>query len=302
MASSPPPPRASSSDALDGDVRRQARKLQKKRRDFPSSTPEFPEHLRDSDDSDSEDRSHATPMSINMNQSIFGLIAAAGSRVDFNTRFEGNSSDEEETQDLSQTTILDPSEQKRKSEQKKKLSKHRLLKSFATLPKRKSKSTHEPSRLSQPDQDGDDSSDTHEPPTAPTVTLSGEDNRIAPVMSRILQAEEEMSSRPSFDIERISSDLQNSVVDVSESTPLARRLMEIFEFDEPERVIEGELLSFSIILLRLNLTSRRISLLAPAKCPITGIPIYHGEAYLFLRILTKESGLSFSRFSNAPVV
>lgn len=47
--------------------------------------------------------------------------------------------------------------------------------------------------------------------------------------------------RASFDMERRSSDLDASG-DSDESSALAKRLMEIFEFDEPEQVIEGRCL------------------------------------------------------------
>lgn len=230
--------RASSSDIRDGESKRQARKLQKKRRDMPSSSVEFPERLKDDDPSDDEDRNLATPMSMNMNQSFFGLIAAAGSSVDFNTRFEGNSSDEEEDEDLSQTTVLDPSKRKPPPSRKQRNhTKNRLLKSLASLPKRKSRTKKEPSKLSQADQDDDDLN-VDDADTLPPAPLDDDDNRIAPVMSRILQAEEEMSSRPSFDIQRKPSDAQKAK-EAPDATPLAIRLMEIFEFDQPEQVIEG---------------------------------------------------------------
>lgn len=186
-------------------------------------------------------------MSVNMNQSIFGLIAAAGSRVDFNTRFDGNSSDEEDAQgsrdtlsgpsNLAQTTVLPPKTKKHN----KSSSKHRLLKSFATLPRLRPKSKHEPSRLSQPEPSTDDAAESSEPSeTQPSLSATEEAAlpRRPSVMSRMLQAKAEMSSRPSFDIERKSSELRRSE-DSDDTTPLARRLMEIFEFTEPEQVIEG---------------------------------------------------------------
>ena len=189
-------------------------------------------------------------MSVNMNQSIFGLIAAAGSRVDFNERFDDGSSDDEGSQhpgrreDLSQTAILqsphkDDDDTKRRH--KKRLSGHRLLKSFATLPTRKNKAKRESSRSSAPVVPAsDDQSECSEPSEIPAITMDkDEDNRLAPVMSRMLQAQAEMASRPSFDLERRSTQLSRTDDDDDESTPLAKRLMEIFQFEEPERVIEG---------------------------------------------------------------
>jgi sterol 3beta-glucosyltransferase len=57
-------------------------------------------------------------------------------------------------------------------------------------------------------------------------------------MSRMLEAKAEMASRPSFDIERFSGEHSRPGVG-GDSSLLAQRLMEIFEFDEPEKVIEG---------------------------------------------------------------
>lgn len=224
------------------------RKLRRKAPGLSSSTPNLPEPLLDSDDS--ADDGHAevmpTPMSVNMNQSIFGLIAAAGSRVDFNTRFDGNSSDEEDGSkespssppSTSQTTVLRPDTKKHK----KSLSKHRLLKSIATLPRLKPKSKHERSRLSQPEHSADEpsqSDDANETQTSSSPGAEARPARRPSVMSRMLQARAEMSSRPSFDMERRSADLIRSEDDDDEATPLARRLMEIFGFSELEQVIQG---------------------------------------------------------------
>ncbi|EFY97936.2 glycosyl transferase family 28 and UDP-glucoronosyl domain protein [Metarhizium robertsii] len=235
-----------------GRQRRIGRNPFKKRHDDPSATlPDLPDLLKhsDSDDEDSPNdpaSKRGRAMSVNMNQSIFGLIAAAGSRVDFNTRFDDGSSDEEDSEqskssngsrDLSQTIILPPRDKNARRGHKKKLSSgHRLLKSLSTLPKRKSKN-REASRLSAPLMDSSDDARESADLATSAMPQDKEDNRLAPVMSRMLQARAEIASRPSFDMERRSSDLDASG-DSDESSALAKRLMEIFEFDEPEQVIE----------------------------------------------------------------
>lgn len=239
MASTPPP-------HTDADGNKRRNRLHKKHRpEISASTPELPERLQDSDESDVEDGAELTnAMTVNMNQSIFGLIAAAGSRVDFNNRFDGNSSDEDEglassskQHDLAQTTILSSPGRPKSRGHKKKLSTHKLFKSIATLPKLKSRK-REPSKLSQAaDGEHDDEQEDDGTLSPPAVTLTTHEHRLQPVMSRMLQAREELSSRPSFDMERRSADLSRSEGGDA-STPLARRLMEIFEFDEPEHVIE----------------------------------------------------------------
>ncbi|XP_044717687.1 GRAM domain-containing protein [Hirsutella rhossiliensis] len=199
-------------------------------------------------DSDSEDEppSHVGPtrpgpLSVNMNQSIFSLIAAAGSRVNFNERFDDGSSDDDasQPQDLSKTVVLDPSPGRDAAacRHKKKLSGHRLLKSLSTLPRRKTKTKRESSHSSAPvpSPDSPDDSDDASQPSA--VTLQKGDSRVAPVMSRMLQARAEMSSRPSFDLERPSADVSRTEQG-DDATTLAKRLKDIFDFDEPEQVIE----------------------------------------------------------------
>ncbi|KAH8670553.1 hypothetical protein BGZ61DRAFT_107716 [Ilyonectria robusta] len=234
----------------DDDMRKRvSKKLHKKRREERTATV-FPEPLRDSDDSAEEQDapSQGPPMFMNMNQSIFGLIAAAGSRVDFNDRFDGISSDEEEghgttrrdtrADDLAKTSVLKVSS-KEKGSRRKKFSDHKLLRSLPTLPKLLPKSKRHSSRLSAPKEEAEESSEasTSSASTPPTFTLTRHDSRQAPMMSRMLEAKAEMVNRPSFDVERLSSDVssQSQSVDLP---PLAKKLMEIFEFDEPEQVIE----------------------------------------------------------------
>ncbi|KAM0477818.1 hypothetical protein ACHAPX_005584 [Trichoderma viride] len=238
-------------------------------RDDSTLTAELPEPLQGSDDDTSENVGFAqtSPMAVNMNQSIFGLIAAAGSRVDFNTRFDDGSSDEDDGEDdgegggrlkplssrqrdLSQTAILGsfPAKDKRIGH-KKKLSGHRLLKSFASLPRRKS--GRGSGKVWEPPEEVDEPESSEPPsPKKPSQQLEEEEDlRVAPVMSRMLEAQAEMASRSSFDIdiERDSSgpdrtdegeEEQEEEGEGSHVTALARKLMEIFDFDEPERVIE----------------------------------------------------------------
>ncbi|KAL6876836.1 glycosyltransferase family 1 protein [Trichoderma novae-zelandiae] len=266
-----PTPRSTSPEGLDGADAAPA-PAPSLPTDDRTPIAELPEPLQGSDDDEtSENVGPANPghMAVNLNQSIFGLIAAAGSRVDFNTRFDDGSSDEDEGgslkplrsrhRDLSQTAILGSLPPKDKRLGKKHLDGHRMLKSFASLPKRTSRSGKGSSRLWEPTQEVDEQS---EPSASPSPNMSAkqsqDDLRIAPVMSRMLEAKAEMASRPSFEIERDPSgpdhtDEGEGEADEEEEegdeeddedsegehvTELARKLMEIFKFDEPERVIE----------------------------------------------------------------
>lgn len=226
--------------------------LQRRRRQDSTATV-FPEPLRESDDSADEDDgpTQGPPMFMNMNQSIFGLIATASSRVDFNDRFDGMSSDEEgegsgsqnnRHEDIAQTSILQPAGKgKGKVNRRKKLSDHKLLRSLPALPKLRSRHKSQPSRLAPveaADESDGEGSGASSPAPALTLTRQDTQGRLAPVMSRMLEAKADLSSRPSFDLDRLSLDVSRSS-DGDEVTALSKKLKEIFEFDEFEQVIEG---------------------------------------------------------------
>ncbi|KAK1986067.1 glycosyltransferase family 28 domain-containing protein [Colletotrichum cereale] len=288
MATPGPAGAASVSFGGDDEVKKRVgKKLLKKR--FESSTPamELPERLKEGDDSREEDLvpTQGPPMFMNMNQSIFGLIAAAGSRVDFHDRFE--SSDDESADDrdrdhdrhrdsaddktrglghllhrkqrrpdnqqpdLSKTTVLRKDSSSKSEKHRRKISGSKLLRSLPALPRLpRHKSKKEKSKLESPSEEVSDASQAL--PTQPAADRIREeeeeeeeddeddrDHRLAPVMSRMLEAKAEMSARPSFDIDRLSADqLTYSDSAESNSTALARRLQDIFEFDHPEAVIE----------------------------------------------------------------
>ncbi|KAI8627611.1 glycosyltransferase family 1 protein [Xylariaceae sp. FL1651] len=254
----------------DATRRRVSRKIAKKRREGHRPTMAFPDHFKDLQDDADEDvlpPSQGPHMFMNMNQSIFGLIAAAGSSVDFNDRFEGQSSDEDDGaaaddddaegkvegrrhEQVAKTTILKKSSSgKEKGNQSEKSGRRisgQLLRSLPQLPRLATRSLSKHSKLKNsqpPDSSVDTESKMMVSPIAesqtPTIEPSqaeGEE-RLAPVMSRMLEARAEMSSRPSFDLESLSRDQQNEK-DKSGPSALACKLKEIFEFDHPEEVIE----------------------------------------------------------------
>lgn len=237
--------------------RRVSRKLRKKQQGEHRPRFDLPEPLRDEDDDvdDEPAPSQGPPMFMNMNQSIFGLIAAAGSKVDFNERFDGSSSedegDERGEEDLSKTTILQrPQKTKKESQHQRKLSSHRLLQSVPNLSKLKSITKRGKSKrttgIAGQEDEGGPSTGTSDPTSPrrsvsepPEIKLTREDSsRLAPVMSRMLDARAEVSGRPSFDVGRPSLDA-DGLGESEEVSRLARRLMQIFEFDAPEKVLQG---------------------------------------------------------------
>ncbi|KAL2163771.1 hypothetical protein VTH06DRAFT_5830 [Thermothelomyces fergusii] len=260
-------------------ARRISRRLQKKNQDG-AHTPavELPDRLKDhGEPADGEEevlrpQSYGGGMFMNMNQSIFGLIAAAGSQAGFADRFEGNSSDDDDgtespmaktiagpkglqdasapSETLSRTTVLPRhGELLRKSDHRhrRKFSESRILRSVPGLARLSSKLKSSRSPKSPPRSDEhvrlqDDATDADVPPSglAPAIEITRSETLTAPVMSRMLEARAQMAARPSFDLERSSGQPSPAADGSGEPGPteLASRLAQIFEFDGPEEVIQ----------------------------------------------------------------
>jgi sterol 3beta-glucosyltransferase len=212
---------------------------------------------------------------LNMNQSIFGLIAAAGSQADFSGRFESQSSEDEDDDDddrandamsrtvagprtlpstssgargLAQTTVLQRKGVVPKVDtgsHRKKISESlfRSVSSLARLGDRIKSSKSDKSKSEGSDESIPLPGDGTAAPASnvPAIEITRTESRTAPVMSRMLEARAEMESRPSFDGDRTSKPAKgtdDSDVGDSGPTELAKKLAEIFHFDQPEEVIE----------------------------------------------------------------
>lgn len=225
--------------------KRVARKLTKRRNEGHQATMELPERFQDGDDADED---YTAPNA--MNQSVFGMITAAvGPKVDFNARFDAQSSDEEDdsrkpTRQSSESHINNDSIDQRsgKSERhRRKFSESKLIRSFSRLgSKSKSKSSNtvaqgSRSRTPSPVRDSPQES------TASDIKSPQFQPRDAPVMSRMLDAQAKLALRPSFDMPRTSKDLTEIDEDEeTSSTSLAKKLREIYKFETPEEVVEGK--------------------------------------------------------------
>lgn len=280
----------------DADVKKKvARKLTKRRKEGHQVTMEIPDRFKDGDDADMDFTTPAAGGNAFMNQSVFGMIAAAGSQVDFNSRFDPQSSDDEDEESSPQNSGLQvnktrrqekaPAEPGKPEKHRRKFSENRLLRSLPRLGTRsKSKSSKTSPRTSSPGSPVPESPSEQIPPA---IQLSRTASRDAPVMSRMLEAKAELSMRPSSDLPRPDS-IEEEDTGGKKSSALARRLMEIFDFDKPEDVIEG-MSKLPMTWGSANL--RRISLLAFEKCIATRIYVYNLKTYLFLCISTKEIGM-----------
>ena len=251
------PPGGSPPPEEEAKARLTPRKLFKRRPKDAAAGPEMPERLRCGDDAGEEEitaTSEGPTMYMDMNQSIFGLIAAAGSRVDFTDRFQPPSSDEEDgggdggseadDEHVAKTTVFGRHARSGRSSGKqahrRKLSGHKLLRSLPALPRlAKSKLRRDHTKAHAEHDDDDDKSDDGDSIAQSVGAAAADDKRPAPVMSRMLEAQAEMAARPSFEMEGLSDEVGAGDEDEGEVSPLARKLKEIFEFDESEEVIEG---------------------------------------------------------------
>ena len=197
-----------------------------------------------------------------MNQSVFSMIAAAGSKVDFNARFEDESSESEEEdgapkaqhrveEHASDTTPQEYADRQREepvaraksAREHGKFLEHSMLRS---LPKLTSRTKKEKNYMSQ---------STILPPNEDKSALQRSITpRDAPVMSRMLEAEARMSSSTIISKEEKDKvDISNQVEQprsTSSRGSLATRLKEIFGFENPEEVISG--MSHRILLVGLD--------------------------------------------------
>ncbi|KAI9843091.1 MAG: Sterol 3-beta-glucosyltransferase [Sclerophora amabilis] len=212
-----------------------ARKLAK-RRDRSRHSLDIPEKFKDGEDAHEDVTAPQGKNAQYMNQSVFSMIAAAGSKVDFHSRFDDDTSDSEEEQDQAgkevsrehleaprdpQTTVHKPGKTQRRS------SERRLLKSLPKLNLNTIKEKNYMSRSSR-----SISTDARRPENARSRVTP----REAPVMSRMLEAQARLSSSDhGSEMQKAEEELEKDGAGAANT--LASRLMEIFEFDKPEDVI-----------------------------------------------------------------
>ena len=230
--------------------KRVGRKLTKKRKPLRHTSVQYPERLKEGDDAQ-EDVTAAKGTSAQcVQQSVFSMIAAAGSKADFHSRFDDESSDSEgEThtdskrvkdqesrtppQQLAADQHEDTLEKAAHSRHLQRSHEHDLLKSLPKLNLRAVKDKSYMSRSSLPSSAGQ----KHLSENAMGVTP-----RDAPVMSRMLEAEAQFGTAtelPESKAELMSS--SGLAEDATGHSNLANRLREIFGFDKAEEVISGPL-------------------------------------------------------------
>ena len=203
-----------------------------------TSSVQFPDRLKDGDDVNEDVTAPKGQSGQYMNQSVFSMIAAAGSKVDFHARFEGESSDsEDEDQASSKPPIVEEQPERRRddsatrSRSKRQQGKSVEGRGFRHLPKLNLKTIKEKNYMSQsvwlPSEKVP--SDVESP--------KGVTPRDAPVMGKMLEAQATLS--PTTHISDIDERHSKDDEDAGSPTSLRTRLMEIFGFESPEEVISG---------------------------------------------------------------
>lgn len=229
-------------------AKRVSGKLTKHRKEGHQVTMQLPERFKDGDDAE-DDVTKPKGHRMLMNQSVFGMIAAAGSQVDFNARFDGQSSDDEDEATARPTrehstevrkTLPHAISPTSSTNHRKRLSGSKLVQSLPGIGITRSRkdSTSKHTNTSRLLEDAGQAEDVpqiaHE---ARSIGSSPSPSRPPPVMSQMLEAKAELSQRPSFEAPRDPLERSSRGMTVSKSS-LAIRLMEIFAFAEPEEVIE----------------------------------------------------------------
>ena len=228
--------------ALEQDVQARARrKLTKRRKPIRASSVQYPERLKEGADVQEDAAAVKGTQAQYMNQSVFSMIAAAGSKTDFHARFEEDESDTDEgdgllappaTQDVPSSNTSATQDLDRQAEEDRAKSSER--KGLRSLPKLKLKTIKERNYMSQ-------STQLPARGKAPQQECTkGMTPRDAPVMGKLLEAQADLSkSATSLENRDTQSRESNETRHKGEKISLATRLMEIFGFERPEEVISG---------------------------------------------------------------
>ncbi|KAI9723726.1 MAG: hypothetical protein M1812_001026 [Candelaria pacifica] len=227
-------------------VKKKAGRRLTKKRPLRRVSLDVPERFKDGEDADEDVTAPKGKDVQYMNQSVFSMIAAAGSKTDFHSRFDNDSSEDEnepaglpirpQHSDSSKRTEVAKDDTKPRwklQKQGRDKSEHKVLRSLPKLPYLRTSKE----RRNQPQSVGDT-----KPEGSGYLKDGGEEvsPRDAPVMSRMLEAQAQLKlTDPTLEGEKKGHKINEDAICEEPSNALAIRLMEIFDFDEPEEVISG---------------------------------------------------------------
>lgn len=248
-------------------------------------TLEMPESLKYGDDVDEDVTRPKGQKNMTMNQSIFGMIAAAGSQVDCNTRFE-TSQDDDTNYERDMISDLMTGIQSASTNNNTSIASAPLTYERALSPSKQSTSLQasrlrllSPTRISKQDlQTTMSDSDTTIAPKIKLESLNTSQilpKRQQPIMSQMLEARAELAQRPSCEQLRSMDGADGEAAKMPDvASDLATRLKDMFAFKEAEDVISG-ILNHLMLLRMLQTNSSRIPVLAYEKRLVTRIHVYH---------------------------
>ncbi|XHF97473.1 Sterol 3-beta-glucosyltransferase [Aspergillus wentii] len=241
---------------IDDAKRRVDRRLSSSRKSMTTSRMlpnTLPERLKDDHDDDQVDFS-APPGGVGprdghfqyMQQSIFSMIAAVGSRSDFHARFDESSESDGETEDNTQRESskggkgsaraekkLESSSEERGRRHHRTISDHKFLR---PLPKFGFKNGQGAKSTIQTRPSANDELLQATPSRRPRSLTP----RAAPVLSRMVEARAQFDTKetPKEDSSPSTEEESTDKESQQESAPaLSTRLMEMFGFDKPEKVL-----------------------------------------------------------------
>lgn len=180
-----------------------------------------------------------------MQQSVFSMIAAVGSRSDFHARFDESSESDGEAEDHTRQQSSSPAprrsqdtvrpERKHKNTSKERGRRHqRSISNHGPLPVPRSgvDSTRRKVSASQTEPPTRGESPGITPPRRPRSTSPS----AAPVLSRMVEAQAHFDSPTQHDQHSVEDSVSEDPSQPSAS-PLSTRLKEMFNFEHPERVL-----------------------------------------------------------------
>lgn len=212
----------------------------------------LPERFKDSDDAQVDVTappgsmgSRDSPLNY-MHQSVFSMIAAVGSRSDFHARFDESSESDGEVEDHQRQKPLSPgvspsrrvrdarpgrqsASEERGRRYRRSISRNRLLRPLQGAGSKHAKGNRSGSQTEQATMD---ESPRLTPPRRPRSATP----RAAPVMSRMVEAQAHFDTSSGQRDQTVEDNACKSPAHPSES-PLSIRLMEMFHFGKPEKVL-----------------------------------------------------------------
>lgn len=227
------------------------RKLTKKRKPLRASSVQYPARLKEGEDAQEDVTAAKGEPAQHLTQSVFSMIAAAGSKVDFNARFEeeesSDSNDENQASpnpcDLEEQSYRPPTQTQLDRQHEDSLprgkpgrpqGKPAEPRGIRSLPKLDLRTVKEKNYMSQ----------SLRLPSSEVLnqhkSSTGATPRDAPVMSMMLEAQAELiPSTPLLETKNTGAEDIQAVNGKEAPTSLATRLMEIFGFERPEEVVSG---------------------------------------------------------------